>query len=299
MVQKKRKKKSQKPEKTTSVKIDISSVSSFFDKHPHALPMILLLALLLLFFNQMMFSGKTLLPPDKVTSISYEPFVQQSFKSGEYPLWYPYIFSGMPSFASLTRAPFVDILSWSIKGILYLISYIFPLPAFTLIFINYFLLGFFTYLLLMRITKIRTIALFAALTLAFQPAIIAFSAFGHNTKLSTVLLIPLIFLLAEEVLERRRMLHFALLALAVGLQMLKAHTQMSYYTFMFTGLFAIYWVIDSMRKKRPVSGIFKSLGVLAAALLIGIAMSSWLYLSVQEYAHYSIRGGGGLDYNYA
>ncbi|HDL17801.1 MAG TPA: hypothetical protein ENH29_01980, partial [Bacteroidetes bacterium] len=147
--------------------------------------------------------------------------------------------------------------------------------------------------------KIRTIALFAALTLAFQPAIIAFSAFGHNTKLSTVLLIPLIFLLAEEVLERRRMLHFALLALAVGLQMLKAHTQMSYYTFMFTGLFAIYWVIDSMRKKRPVSGIFKSLGVLAAALLIGIAMSSWLYLSVQEYAHYSIRGGGGLDYNYA
>lgn len=299
MAQKKRKKKPQKPGKTVSPKTDLSSVSSFFDKHPHALPMIILLALLLLFFNQMMFSGKTMLPADKVTSISYEPFVEQSFKNGEYPLWYPYIFSGMPSFASLTRAPLVDILSWSIKGILYLISVIFPLPAFTLIFINYFLLGFFTYLLLIRLTKIRAVALFAAVALTFQPAIIAFSAFGHNTKLSTALLIPLIFLLVEEVLEKRRMFHFSLLALAVGLQMLKAHTQMSYYTFMFIGLFAIYWTVDAIRKKQPVAGVFKSLGVLAAALIIGIAMSSWLYLSVQEYARYSIRGGGGLDYNYA
>ena len=51
-----------------------------------------------------MLGGKTLLSPDKVTSICYEPFVEQSFENWEYPEWYPYIVGGMPSFASLTRA---------------------------------------------------------------------------------------------------------------------------------------------------------------------------------------------------
>ncbi|MFQ5753624.1 MAG: YfhO family protein, partial [bacterium] len=94
--------------------------------------------------------------------------------------------------------------------------------------------------------------------------------------------------------------YFALLALSVGLQLLRGHTQVAYYTFMMIGLFILYWLIESIRQKQAFQNIVKTLGAVVLALIIGAAMSSWLYLSVQEYAHYSIRGGTtGLDYNYA
>ena len=247
-----------------------------------------------------MLAGKSLLPPDKLTSISYEPFVQKSFESGEYPQWYPYIFGGMPSFASLTRAPFVEITNSIIKGLISLIGLIFPLPAFTIVFVNYLLFGLFTYLLLYRKTKLKAIAVFAALAMVFQPGIIAFAAFGHTTKLFTALMIPIIFLLVEEVMENRKILFAALLALAVGTQLLRAMPQMAYYTFMMIGLFLLYWIVEGFIRKKNTVSMAKSVGLVLGALAIGAMMSSWMYLSVQEYAHYSIRGaGGGLDYNYA
>ena len=88
--------------------------------------------------------------------------------------------------------------------------------------------------------------------------------------------------------------------MAVGLQLLRAHTQMAYYTFMMIGLYLIYWMIESVLKKTFSIQIVKSVSFVAMALLIGLIMSAWLYLPVQEYAQYSIRGGAvGLDYDYA
>ena len=297
-----KKKKSKKQKKPAGHSKTITKLSrpSFFDKNPNFLPMILLLVLLLIFFNQMMFSGKTMLSPDKLTSISYVPFVEKAFDNGDYPQWNPYVFSGMPSFGSLTNAPYVDIVNSIIFGCIWLLKLIFPLPSFSIIFINYFLFGLSTYIFLQKKTGVRAIALFAALAIVFQPPVIAFYAFGHNTKLLAVIFIPIVFLALEEFLDNRKLLYFAILALAVGLQLLRKHTQISYYTFMMIGLFVIYWIIESIRQKRPVPDILKSLGFLTGALAVGVMMSAWMYLSVQEYAQYSIRGGGtGLDYNYA
>ncbi len=259
-----------------------------------------LLVLLLIFFNEVMFAGKTFLPPDAITSRSIQPFVQDALDRGIYPLWNPYIFCGMPSFASLQSAPFVDLLGDLFRGVVWIVERVFPVPDFSRILFNYFLLGLFTYLLIMRKTRVRVIALFAALAFVFQPQVISFTAFGHNTKIATAVFIPLNLLLLDELLQRRRMRYFALLALAIGLQLLQAHTQIAYYTFMMMGLFVLYWIIESAVKKQPVIEISKTLGVVIGAIVIGVAMSAWLYLPVQEYAHYSIRGGEkGLDYGYA
>ena len=273
----------------------------FLERHSSWIPLAVIFILLLIFFNEVIFGGKTFLPPDALAARSYRPFVQDALKRGIYPLWNPYIFSGMPSFASLSSAPFVDILGTIINGLLWLIRRIFPLPAFFRILLNYFLFGIFTYLLVKRKTGVGLAALFSALTLIFMPAVVGYSAFGHNTKLLTACFIPLVFYLVDELLETRRLLFFAAIALAIGLQLLRAHIQIAYYSFLMVALYTLYWVILKLSREKQITPVLKSVGLLLGALLLGFAISSWLYLSVYEYSHYSIRGGakGGLSYEYA
>lgn len=285
----KRKKAAPKPQK------------GFLESHSSWIPLAVIFILLLIFFNEVLFGGKTFLPPDALAARSYRPFVQQALKRGIYPLWNPYIFSGMPSFASLSSAPFVDILGTIINGILWLFRRIFPLPAFFRILLNYFLFGTFTYLLVKRKTGVRLAALFSALTMIFMPAVVGYSAFGHNTKLLTACFIPLVFYLVDELLKTRSLLFFAATALAIGLQLLRAHIQIAYYSFLMVALYTLYWIILKLSREKQITPVLKSVGLLLGALLVGFAISSWLYLSVYEYSHYSIRGGAkaGLSYEYA
>ena len=97
--------------------------------------------------------------------------------------------------------------------------------------------------------------------MVFQPSVIGFSAFGHNSKLGVAVLIPVIFLLLEELIEKRQLRYLGLLGLAVGIQLLRAHTQMSYYTFMMIGLYLLYWGVASTVKKQAPSQTFKSIGL--------------------------------------
>lgn len=294
MAKKKKSKKPQQKNSTTSTRSNV--VIEYLNKHPNFLPLTILGVLLLIFFHEVAFGGKTLLSSDKLNSISVSTFIKDALGRGIFPLWCPYLFGGMPSFASLMSAPFVDI----INTLFWFIRKVTDVPDFYRIFLNYFLFGLFTYILLMRKTGVRFVALFAALAMVFQPSVIGFAAFGHNSKLGVAVLIPVIFLLLEELVEKRQLRYFGLLGLAVGIQLLRAHTQMSYYTFMMIGLYLLYWGIASTVKKQAISQIFKSIGLVVLALALGVAVSSWLYLPVQEYSQYSIRGGAkGLDYGYA
>jgi hypothetical protein len=295
---KKKTNKTSRPQKVSQA----SFVTHYIGRHPNFVPLAILLLLLLIFFNEVIFGGKAFVSADSLASSSIRPFVQDALKRGIYPLWNPYIFSGMPSFASLQSAPFIDLLGDIILGIQWILSKIFPLADFTRTLLNYFLFGLFAYLLLQKKTGWRVAALFCALALVFQPQVVSFAVFGHGTKLTTVVLIPLIFLLLDELLQTpaRRERYFALLALAVGVQLLRAHTQMAYYTFMMIGIYLLFWLVESYLQKRSLKNVFVSLALVAGALVVGAAMSAVLYLPVQEYAHYSIRGGGtGLDYEYA
>ncbi len=286
--------------KTTQPAKQPSPIAAFLKRRPNFAPLLILFLLLVIFYNEVIFGGKTFITPDTLTSSSVQPFVRDALDRGIYPQWNPYIFSGMPSFASLQSAPYIDLLGNVIQGVLWLWDLLFPLPDFLRLLINYFLFGFFMYLLIFKKTASRPIALFAALALVFQPQVVAFAAFGHNTKLTTIALLPAIFFLLDELLQKRQLHHFALLALAVGLQLLRAHTQMAYYTFMMIGLYFLFYLVETIRKKEGAANVGKSLALGVAALAVGAAMSAWLYLPVQEYSHYSIRGGGtGLDYGYA
>lgn len=273
----------------------------FLQSHPNLLPMAVLFILLVVYFQEVFFGFKTFLPPDTLSSKSILQFREEALSNWIYPLWNPFVFCGMPSFASLQTTPFVDILGDVFYFFHLMLGKIIPVNDFaTRKFPNYFLFGIFTYILMMKFLGNRIVAFFASCAIVFQPAVIAFTAFGHNAKIATAALIPLIFLLLDEVLERRTLKYLALLALTVGLELLRAHTQIAYYSFLMMGSFIFYWLIYAKITKKPNDQIAKSLSMAIAAILLGVAMSSWLYLSAYEYAEFSIRGGSkGLDLGYA
>ena len=275
---------------------------NFFIKHPNWTIVIILLALLLLFYHAIVFEGKTLLPPDTITAKSYKTFVDNALKDLDYPLWNPYIFSGMPSFASLSNTPLVNIVDTIINYSLIAISKILPLTPFMRIIVNYLFLGLLMFLLLNSFKVNRYAALFAAVAVMFIPQFVAFSVFGHNSKILTIVLIPLIFWAVNQLLEKKNLLYFALAAMAFGLQLMRAHVQVCYYTYLLIGLYFIYYSIIEYKDTKKFDNILKSFGLLAGVVFTALLLSSVLYISIYEYSHYSIRGGGttgGLSYDYA
>ncbi len=273
----------------------------FYKAHPNWTAVGFLALVLLLFYYQVLFYNRTLLPPDTLASKSFQPFIKQTLAHGEYPKWNPYIFSGMPSFASLNAAPYVDLLTDFFKIVLWAPAKLLPGGDFLYRLVNYFIFGLFAFFYLRRKGVAPAGAAYAATGLVLLPQVVAYAAFGHGTKLNAVALIPLILLLVEELMRRKTLLLFAATGLAIGLQLLRAHVQISYYTFLLIGFLILWELIWDLVQKKDLKGWLGGAALVVGALMVGFVVSSWLYLSVYEYSHYSIRGGaqGGLSYSYA
>jgi hypothetical protein len=87
----------------------------------------------------------------------------------------------------------------------------------------------------------------------------------------------------------------------VGIQLLRAHVQIAYYTQLAVALAFTVWAVGRFRERKAGS-VLSGAGLLAGALIAGVLVSAVLNLSVHEYARYSIRGGGetgGVSYDYA
>ncbi len=249
-------------------------------------------------FDRMAFSSQG----DTAAALSYQHvgmMIQE--KEGADAIWMPYFFSGMPTFGNVAFIPHdVSYIQWVLVRVLNLL---FLNGPWTWMVVFYFLNGV-SMFLLMRVWKFsRSASLIAAVTVMLSPYAIGLAGEGHGSKLMALSYLPLVFLLTHELFERRNFLTFGLLAAAIGTLMLTNHMQIVYYVFITIGFYLIYHVILDLREQR-VRALAKVL-LFAGALAIGMCISAYVYLSVYEYAQYSIRGGGttgasgGLTYDYA
>ena len=71
------------------------------DKYQMPVFLGILLILILIFFNAGLFGGKVFSSADNIASNSFNTYLDDARKDGIFPLWVPYIFCGMPSFAAL------------------------------------------------------------------------------------------------------------------------------------------------------------------------------------------------------
>jgi hypothetical protein len=293
------KKKSAKLQDTKLLSVEKENLIT---RHPLWSLWILSFLLLLIFYYPLMMAGKTLMAPDAMSSGALTPFVQDAQQRGMTPLWVPYIFSGMPSFGSLMSAPGIN----PVDDLFRSASRAVQAPAFTFILLNYLLFAGLVYVL-MRDGKVLPLpAIFCGVAAMFMPQFVAFTAFGHNTKFLALVLIPIIIWVVRRLLEEKNLLYFSLTALAIGFQMVRAHIQVTYYTFLALIIYFLFHEIAEYREKKAIKPALISGLLLLGAVIAGVLLSAKLYVSVLDYQRFSIRGGGpgiegggGLDYGYA
>ncbi len=290
-----------KAAKTPQVSALPVETPTWISRHP-VLSLCIVAALsLFIFYYPLMMQGKTFLAPDSMNSGALTPFVQDAQQRGLAPLWLPYVFSGMPSFGSLLSAPGINPVDDFVRSVCNAVT----APGFTFIFLNFFLLAGLLYVLL-RDGKVAPLAAIpCSVAIMFMPQFVAFTAFGHNTKFLAIVLIPLILWLVRRMLEEKSLWYFSLAALAIGLQMVRAHIQVTYYTFLALGIYFLYREIAEYREKKSLKPMLISALMLIGVVVAGVLLSAKLYVSVLDYQRFSQRGsaaglgGGGLDYGYA
>ncbi len=258
---------------------------------------IFLLLLICLLLPELVFQDKIFLVPDTRAPISFASVGREALEEGTYPLWNPYLFCGMPSFHSLAYAPYV----YPISFVTHLLYEYLHFPEMTWLLVHYLLAGAAMYLLLRSFGIRAIVSLFGGALFMLLPNYVAMGANGHGSQACAVAYMPLALLFARNLqIGRNRPRMAALLALALGLQMLRGHVQISYYTFLLVGLLFLFESIHLIREGEKAAFLKNGLFT-ASAVVAALGIAAVLILPVREYAAFSIRGGGGggLDYGYA
>jgi len=290
--------------------------------------LVMVVAILILYPGHV-FEDKVFFSSDNQAAAGFAAVGQKALEEEKvYPVWNPYLFSGMPSFGSLSYTPYVYPPSAVLKQ---LVRFLF-FPKYLWLFFHTFLAGFGTYLLL----RDRRIWLFPAVSagvlMMWMPNLVAVGAFGHGSQACAVGYIPFALLFWDRLWRGKGILvNGSALIIVLGFSMLRGHLQISYYTYALIGLHALFFgvarIVDGARgvmpewtalprrlfdkltagKKTysvaPAIVEFVWLGaILGVVVGVSFLMSAVLYVPAHEYAQYSIRGAsesGGLDYTYA
>ncbi len=244
------------------------------------------------------FQNRIFFVPDSEAPMSFAAVGEKALAGGEYPLWNPYIFCGMPSYASLSFTPYV----YPPSFLLFVLQRYLHFPEMTWLLFHYLMAGVGMYLLARVLGARASVSILAGLSFMIMPNFVAQGAYGHGSQACSVAYMPFALLLAWLLMQGyRRLMMAACLAVVLGFQMLRGHVQIAYYTYLLIGLAFAFEAVVLLRA-REGRAVLANLGFLALAAACALGIAAVLVVPVHEYAAYSIRGGGGtggLAYDYA
>ena len=254
------------------------------------------LLVLMFLFNKLLFGDYKFIGPDALSPAAINQGIEFSKQeTGEYPLWMPWVFSGLPSIHSMQNISqfylphiFIDFLEKN--GLPRIWNYIF----------HFIFGGIGSFLLLKRFKVDDLSAIFGALSFTFTPYLITMVVHGHGSQMMTSVYIPWVIWAVHRLKTNPKIYNIGILALIVGLQLQRAHVQIAYYTWMLVGLYVLMIMINYIKLAESVNKT-KIVIMISLGLLIGLGMSLSIYIPVLEYSNYSIRGstGGGTGFEYA
>lgn len=284
-------------------------------QHPAALAVLFLS--LIIFFHEIVFDGKVFVAADTIASKSFQTLVSDAEKEGIFPLWNPYIFCGMPGYASLTvhGERYFDISAFLINRASQLFGVLVNSPEVGWELFYYLLLGAGVYFFVYDKLKNKIAALVSGLAVMHSTFIIILVVVGHMTKVPVIAFFPWIFLILERLKEKFSIPLALLLVLLTHFMFLPGHLQMIFYCYFALGIYYLFLLVRIVMKREQWQGIIRSGVAFAVASVLAFAMTGDQYLSTLEYSKYSIRGSdpivsstqqqqkgatnGGLDYEYA
>ncbi len=249
-------------------------------------------------FRAIIFGGQTFVAPDATAPLGFVRVGELALKAGTYPLWNPYVFTGMPSFASGAYNPLIYPPDWPVG----IVQKLLPLPDVSWMLLYYFLAGLGTFLLARAWGASVGPAIVAGVAFMATPNLVANGAHGHGSQMVNEAYLPWILWIASRLWRYGSWSDAAWLALLVGFQLLRGHVQVAYYGLLALALYSAFELVRRLGEKQDTRAVGLRIVQLAVALGLGFALSSFFSLPIREYAHYSIRGdagGGGVTYDYA
>ena len=251
--------------------------------------------IVLVLFYPIVFEGKTFGSPDSLNPRSSSMILEQSRKTdGQFPLWQPWIFSGMPTADAFTYISSLYFPNY-VLNLLFKSSHLTQLLH--LIFTG---LGGFVFLRFLGLSKI--VAFMGATAFMITPFMITMIVFGHGSQMMTAAYLPWIMWMTIKVMTKPSFCGVGLLAVLMGFQLQRAHPQIAYYTWMLAGAYVLFYLLWNIKNTKETKIKWLGLGGFLAASLLGIGIALLIYLPSIEYTPFSVRGGGvggGADYNYA
>lgn len=268
---------------------------------PHSIVFILFCVAALLYFNPVL-SGKEIIQSDIV---QYRGMAKQQndfrAKTGEETYWTQSAFGGMPTYQLGAKYPhnYIKNLDLALRFL--------PRPA------DYLLLYFIGMYILLLVFKIDyKLAFLGALAFGFSTYLIIILGVGHNAKAHAIAYMPLVIAGIVLTFQQKYFKGFVLTSLALALELVANHFQMTYYLLLLVLCIGIAYLVDAYGKKM-LPHFFKSVAVLFGALIIALGLNATNILATQEYASQSTRGASaisitpegtlkekkqGLDYDY-
>ncbi len=260
------------------------------------------LILLVVLYPGPVLRGDVFLSADAQNSDALRQAGDAGRREGSYPLWNPYLFIGMPTFGSLAYTPGL----YPPSLILEFLHDSLGLPPLTWMLAHLFFGGLGMAWLLHRWPLPLAARLLGVVGWLFFAGTVAWGVHGHGTKLGAAMYMPWLVGLAWEVLTRGSWRAVALAGLLLGLQVLRGHVQITYYTLMLLGWLAAWnlaWPLEPAAPQPPRALRMRRAGLLGGAIVLGLLVGAVMLLPVREYAAMSTRGqgdaGGGAGFAYA
>jgi hypothetical protein len=266
-------------------------------------PWLLVFALLAVLYPGPVFEGHVYGSVDAAASAAFREVGDAARAAGDYPFWNPYLFLGMPTFGSLAY----NLGVYPPTVVFEFLQNQLGLPPLTWMLGHLLLGGVGMWWLLGRFDVPWSGRLLGCVTWLWFARVVAWGVHGHGSKLGAAMAMPWLLGLAWEVLARGRWRAVGLLSLVLGLQFLRGHVQISYYTLLLLGFLTVWnliWPLDgSQRPTLAERG--RRAGMMAATVALGFSIGAALLLPVHDYAEISTRGqegasgGGRTPYEYA
>ena len=252
---------------------------------PHVLVLLGFIIISLAYFSPVL-KGKAIYQNDIVQYIGMSK-QQKDFKAetGKETYWTNSAFGGMPTYQLGARYPHNYIKKLDL-GLRFL-----PRPA---DYLFLYLLSFYVFLLVLKVDF--KLAALGALAFWFSTYLIIILGVGHNSKAHAIAYMPLVLSGILLVFQKRYIVGFLLTTIAMGLELVANHFQMTYYLMFLVIVLGIAYLIDAYRKQM-LPHYFKSIGILVAAVVLSIALNATNFLATSEYVKESKRSASELTIN--
>ena len=241
---------------------------------------IMLLFYPVIFYNNIFGSGDTLNP----YSVNHILDIYKS-KIGHWPLWQPWIFSGMPTMEAFTYINELYFPTRLMIGV--------GISDLNIQLIHLIFSGIGMYLLLEQFKISKLISFSIGLLWMLNPYLITMIVFGHGSQMMTAAYIPWILYAVNRLKNSISIESIAILALLIGFQLQRGHVQIAYYSCMLVGAYFLYSLIRQEGNKNKYFLYF------IISCTIGFLLASHIYYPSLDYLGNSIRSGGDNHYQYA